>query len=241
MSSTKTPREIRLEASLQAREQTACPRHARYDDDNCLTCRGEYKGSLDNVDDAEWWAAKASRACDRRFPLDYVAAGLGDVDGVTAWAQRCRATPRTSPSLLITGPTAVGKTWQAYAALRHAITQPRHLKWLHMTVVDFLAQLRAAPTQTGERYRLMRTFQTTDLLLLDDLGAETASAWTEETLWALVDHRCKEHLPMIITTNLGPDDLAARVGDRIDSRLYAMCRLVEMTGEARRESPEPTS
>lgn len=73
-----------------------------------------------------------------------------------------------------------------------------------------------------------------DILLLDDLGTEPLYRnVTLESLLYLLDHRLAQGKPTWITTNLQPDALFGRYGERIVSRLtdkrYA--RVWEMQGE----------
>jgi DNA replication protein DnaC len=53
-----------------------------------------------------------------------------------------------------------------------------------------------------------------EILLLDDLGARRSSEWVEDTVAAIITHRCNVKKPLIATTNLpdsaGGDSLVTR-------------------------------
>ncbi len=49
----------------------------------------------------------------------------------------------------------------------------------------------------------MDSVKNADLLLLDDLGAERASEWVRERIFVIVNHRYREELPTIFTSNTG--------------------------------------
>ena len=62
-----------------------------------------------------------------------------------------------------------------------------------------------------------------DLLHLDDLGAEKRSDWVLEQLYAIVDARYEAQRAMIVTTNLGQEELEEQIGSRTVSRLVEIC------------------
>ena len=86
-----------------------------------------------------------------------------------------------------------------------------------------------------------------EVLLLDDLGAHRVTDWVEDTVTAIITHRCNHRMPLIATTNLSDDEnikefpmpdgekktirrrtLAEMIGTRARSRLHEMCRVVHM-------------
>lgn len=142
------------------------------------------------------------------------------------------------PSLLITGPTGVGKTWQAYGAIRRTATSGVVIGWLASSAPDLYALLR--PREGVDNESEFQRWASVPLLLLDDLGAAKDTEWTEEVLYRLVNHRDAHLLPTIYTTNLpvrsriaGQPSLQSVVSERVFSRL-AECNLVALKGRDRR-------
>jgi DNA replication protein DnaC len=76
----------------------------------------------------------------------------------------------------------------------------------------------------------MRRVMTIPLLLLDDLGTASDSAWTEETTYRIVNHRDTHLLPTIFTSNYPPGALAEVCDDRIASRLLGMTIRIHIDG-----------
>ncbi len=72
-----------------------------------------------------------------------------------------------------------------------------------------------------------------DLLHVDDVGAEQTSPWVLEQLYTIVNTRYEDGRAVLVTTNLGDDELRAQIGDRTVSRLHEMCE----TYSARRRGP----
>ena len=69
--------------------------------------------------------------------------------------------------------------------------------------------------------------KSTPLLILDDIGAEKASEWTQEQLYRIVNFRYEHMLPTVITTNCDGAQLEMALGRRIVSRLIELCRSEE--------------
>jgi DNA replication protein DnaC len=137
------------------------------------------------------------------------------------------------PSLLLLGSTGVGKTHEAYGAMRELAVTGVSARWAVTTAADLYAALRPRHGVDSEaefdRYRGAR------LLLIDDLGADRKpTEFTEEVNFRLINHRYENHLPTLITSNVGPAELAGRLGDRVTSRLAEMCERVPMKGNDRR-------
>lgn len=195
----------------------------------CATCASNAKAA-GGEELVRWRTARATHECDERFPRRYVEADADHPD-VHAWACRYLLKPKESPSLLIAGPTGTGKTWQAYGALRIAVTSAAKPTWQATTFADFVASLRPSakdPEASLDRYR------TAQLLLVDDLGAAKSSEWVEETAYRLLNHRYEAMLPTIFTTNLPLAELREGLGDRLASRLVEICDRVVLTGPDRR-------
>lgn len=158
---------------------------------------------------------------------------------VTAWADRVIADPATAGILLLTGPFGTGKTHQAYGALRRiAEAGIDHFAMIATTAPDMYALLRPGGSDQGIQHEIKRLGRI-PLLLVDDLGTEKISEFTEEATYRLLNERYNECRPMIITTNLparatGQLDLVDKLGERIVSRLSQIATVVPIEGADRR-------
>ena len=65
----------------------------------------------------------------------------------------------------------------------------------------------------------MRKYEQCDLLIIDDLGTEMATAFTVSALYGLLADRLMRRRPMIMNTNLLPAEFEKRYSPAIASRL----------------------
>ncbi|NGO67150.1 ATP-binding protein [Streptomyces sp. SB3404] len=161
---------------------------------------------------------------------------------VITWADRVIDDYRDAGFLVLTGALGCGKTHQAYGALRRvAESGPRRFEMTATTAPDMYGRLRPGGSGHGTEHELARLCRI-PLLLLDDLGTEKLSEWTEEATYRLLNERYNACLPAIVTSNLparaapgdtgrptGPD-LASRLGDRLASRLAQAATVVHLDG-----------
>jgi len=176
-------------------------------------------------------AADALRLHEQRTPAEFRSANA-TIPAVAAWADRYVAgSLGNRPGLLLLGSLGSGKTYQAYAALRRiaASGHPRS-GWYGGLVANLYSRFRGG----GDADFELTVATDAPILLLDDIGAAKESAWTEETVHRLIDHRYSEQLPLIATGNLSLDEIGRRLGARTQSRLGGMCTLIELTDRDRR-------
>lgn len=159
-----------------------------------------------------------------------------------AWADRAANDLRSAGLLLLTGPVGTGKTHQAYGALRRiAEAAPARYELVATTAPDLYGRLRPGGTENGTEHELKRLAKA-QILLIDDLGTEKLSEFTEEMTYRILNERYNNCRPLIITSNYparsaNGEDLTARLGDRIGSRLAQMTTVVAMEGpDLRRRS-----
>ena len=69
---------------------------------------------------------------------------------------------------------------------------------------------------------------------LDDLGAERVTEWALERLTVFLDHRYRNRLATVITTNLDEVEMAKKLNARIADRVFdvgsGLCRIVDLKG-----------
>lgn len=144
----------------------------------------------------------------------------------------------TEAGLLFMGPSGVGKTHLAVAILRALLE-----KGVDCLFYDFRELLKAIqasfnPVSQTTEMQVLTPVLEAEVLLLDDLGASKPSDWVLDTVGHIINSRYNDRRVTLITTNYldqppttSEYKLADRIGERMRSRLYEMCRVVPMEAE----------
>jgi DNA replication protein DnaC len=163
--------------------------------------------------------------------------------------------------LLLMGPSGVGKTHLAVAALRDLIR--RGHAGVFCDYRELLKEIQASynPASESTEMGILEPIRTVEILVLDDLGASKPSDWVRDIVGIVLNARYNERRTTIITTNYADtpatdgepsrlpsgklvppvreDSLEQRIGSRMRSRLFEMCRTVEIVSQDfRRESTQ---
>ena len=147
-----------------------------------------------------------------------------------AWAERFG---ESSPNLLFTGAPGLGKTFLSAAIAR--VVAENGASVAYDTVSGILSAFererfsRDTDEQADAASRV-RQLMSCDLLILDDLGTEMPTTFTQSALYTLLDGRLRAGKKTIISTNLGRDDIAERYGAALSSRLGGEYEWLEFLG-----------
>jgi DNA replication protein DnaC len=156
----------------------------------------------------------------------------------------------TEKGLLLMGPSGVGKTHLGVAALKELIRRGHN--GLFCDYRELLKEIQASynPASESTEMAILEPIRTAEILVLDDLGASKPSAWVLDIIGLVLNARYNEKRVTILTTNYSDeapggaepaarlpggqrvtvkeDTLADRIGARMRSRLFEMCRTVEV-------------
>jgi len=129
--------------------------------------------------------------------------------------------------LVFIGPYGCGKTHLA-AAIGNFHAQLGNPP-LMVVVPDLLDYLRAAfaPNSSVSLDQRFEEIRSARLLILDDLGTQSATPWAREKIYQLFNYRYNAELPTVITTVNAPGEMDPRLQSRLsDARL---CKVVIMS------------
>ena len=117
--------------------------------------------------------------------------------------------------LILLGGYGCGKTHLAAAIANYVIQH--HQTVLFVVVPDLLDHLRAtySPQSTVTYDQRFEEIRTASLLILDDLGAQSATPWAQEKLFQLFNYRYNAQLPTVVTSNHELEDIDVRIRSRI--------------------------
>ncbi|MDH7487426.1 MAG: ATP-binding protein [Anaerolineae bacterium] len=118
--------------------------------------------------------------------------------------------------LVFTGSYGCGKTHLA-AAIANRCLELGQVTPMFIVVPDLLDHLRAtfSPQSQVSFDRRFEAVRTAPLLILDDLGTESATPWAKEKLFQLLNYRYTARLPTVITTSVPIEELEPRLASRI--------------------------
>jgi DNA replication protein DnaC len=140
--------------------------------------------------------------------------------------------------LVMTGTYGCGKTHLAAAVGNYR--KGMGDSPIFVVVPDLLDHLRAtfSPTSSTSYDDLFNRVKSAPILILDDLGTQSATPWAREKLYQIFNERYNAKLPTVITMSSNLEDLDARIRSRmLDTRV---CRIYEIIAPSYRGgTPKP--
>lgn len=141
--------------------------------------------------------------------------------------------------LIFNGKYGTGKTHLAAAIAIYLLN--KGIPVIIGTTIKLLGKLKQTYNDEirESEEQILDLYSEADLLIIDDLGKERVNEWVLEKLYYIINNRYENNLPTIVTTNYEIDTLPVRLstkqnmdtGEAIASRLWEMCRGVEMNFE----------
>lgn len=124
-------------------------------------------------------------------------------------------------NLLLSGPTGSGKTYLSECIANKLIDNGVEVGFYSaFALSSIFLKFHTTFGSEEEKYDVLDEVLNAPVLFIDDLGSEPKyNNVTEEYMYVLITQRLKNHLPTIFTTNLLPEDIASRYGERTFSRI----------------------
>ena len=133
----------------------------------------------------------------------------------------------TTQSMLLIGGTGTGKTLVS-SCIAKTLTE-------HGYVVAFMSAFEMFKRLENENFGradtdTLATINSCDLLIIDDLGAEFKTNFTEAALYNILNQRINNEKPMLISTNLSIGEIKKMYNERIFSRILGCFTPVKFEG-----------
>ncbi len=146
----------------------------------------------------------------------------------------------SSANLLMSGRTGLGKTHLSLAIAKQVIENGFGV--IYGSAPDLLSQIERERFSRSETdLQPMQLMLECDLLILDDLGAEFSTSFTNAAVYQLMNSRLNKRLPTIISTNLTLQELLKLYGERVFSRLIGSYVPLFFVGQDVRQKKEQVS
>lgn len=159
----------------------------------------------------------------------------GDREYMARVLNECRrfaeavAAGEASDSLLLQGDAGLGKTFLASAIGNAAVAAHRSV--VYFTFSEFMDLVRLQKLEDSGDFREgIQRLLDADLIVLDDLGAEKVTEFVAQELFNLINQRLNRQQPMVVSTNLQPNEVADAYGERIASRLLYGFEALQLRG-----------
>ncbi len=153
-----------------------------------------------------------------------------------------REYPAVDRGLLLIGPVGVGKTHLSVAILRGLMEKGVPCMFSEFGSLLKKIQDSYNPISQNSEMRVLAPVYQAEVLVLDELGASKPTDWVRDTMMQIIGNRYNDRKLTIFTTNyldtrrLPTDEtLEDRIGVRLRSRLYEMCKTVVIDGEDHRK------
>lgn len=135
--------------------------------------------------------------------------------------------------LYLTGSFGCGKTYLVSAMLNELAKKGASVVIIYFP--EFLRSLKSSFKEEEEYRKKFDLIKKSELLLIDDIGAESLSAWgRDEVLGTILQYRMQEELPTFFTSNLNLEELEEHLSlstsgvDKVKSRRI-MERIKQLT------------
>ena len=125
-------------------------------------------------------------------------------------------------NLLLYGDVGVGKTFLSNCIAKQLIDNGYSVIYFtSIRLFDTLSQCIFGRDEDDEEYSdVMKDIFSCDLLIIDDLGTETASSFVASRLFDVLNERALRHKSTVISTNLPMDKIKERYSERNFSRIF---------------------
>jgi len=156
--------------------------------------------------------------------------------------------PAQEIGVLFIGPCGVGKTHLSVAII-HELIRKKGARCVFYDFRDLIREIQNSfsPDSVLTESDILAPIFRSEIVVLDELGAKRTTAWVEETIFYVINHRYNHKKTTIFTSNYpdteeredmresfykkGGESLVDRIGVRLRSRVYEMCKVVDMWGE----------
>ena len=137
----------------------------------------------------------------------------------------------TADNLFFLGKSGLGKTFLSNCISKDLLDRGKLVIYqTASTIIEVLKNAKFDDTNSGVRDTLDNIFDC-DLLIIDDLGTEYTTDFTQVELFNIINRRLIAGKKMLISTNLSLDNIVKIYPERITSRVFGNFTVYKFYGE----------
>lgn len=121
--------------------------------------------------------------------------------------------------ILLYGDAGTGKSYLASAIAKYYYVNKEFFRIKFVDVPDFIMESKDFDNIKDYYSDLLES----ELIILDDIGSEYSTDWSIQQIGYLINKIYSYDKSCIITTNLSPSEIEVKYGDRVWTRIDAMC------------------
>lgn len=154
------------------------------------------------------------------------------------YAKNLKANAAAGKGLLFFGEVGRMKTTLAVCVARAAIEQGMGVYFISMPELLNTMVSMSKNRDSSELQRFEKKIKRVTVLILDDFGAEYPNEWVKNKVDAIITGRYNDMKPVIVTTNMLPNEIKDRYVQRVYDRLRSSSKAMGTYGDSLRKSAE---
>lgn len=143
----------------------------------------------------------------------------------------CDTFCENSPNLFFTGASGVGKTYLTNCIANQLLSKGHTVVYQSAaSMFRFLEDYKFDRSDRDENTEYYKSIYDCELLIIDDLGTEFPTSYTNSVFFDLINTRLLNNKKTIISTNTTVKDVEKKYTERISSRIIGEFRILTLIG-----------
>ncbi len=134
----------------------------------------------------------------------------------------------TGQNLLLLGKTGLGKTHLSLAIANEAVAKGSSV--IYGSAQNLINKAAGEQFSYSGSTEVIDSLLGCDLLVIDDLGTEMSTSFSQSCIYNIINTRILKKLPTVISTNLTLEEIAEKYTPRVSSRIIGSYTLLQFLG-----------